>query len=152
MKKFFLSLLISILIVILLGFLFNSFLNYINYRVYWFTKLSALSTALAAFGGLSLLFVTFLYLIETRKMVLEMKRQREPMVTVKIIPDIDNFNFMNVWIKNTGGSPAYDISIKFTPDLPYGNTTLNDVNSMKYLPILDTGEIIEFFLLVLLHI
>lgn len=126
-------------------YLFNLLLNSINYNLFWFTKLSALATVLAAFGGLCLLFVTFLYLIETRKMVQEMQRQKEPAVTVKIVPDKVSFNFFNVWIKNTGGSPAYDISIKFDPDLPYAKSSLNSINAIKHLPLLDTGEEIEFF-------
>ena len=137
---------ITIIAILLISiFLFNLLLNSLNYAPYWFTKLGSLATALAAFGGLCLLLVTFLYLLETRKMVQEMQRQREPAVTVKIIPDKVSFNFFNVWIKNTGGSPAYDISIKFTPDLPYAKTTLNNMNAMKHLPLLDTGEEIEFY-------
>ena len=145
MKRMFWKVIIISAAVLLLLPLLNWVLNSINYPLYWFTKLNSISTALAAVGGLSLLAITFLYLLETRKMVQEMRRQREPAVTVKIIPDKVIFNFFNVWIKNTGGSPAYDISIKFDPDLPYAKSSLNNINVMKNLPLLDTGEEIEFY-------
>ena len=93
MKNKFWQVILVIIAILLLIPLFNAFLNSINYSQYWFSKLSSLSTALAAFGGLCLLLLTFLYLRETRKMVQEMQYQREPAVTVKIIPDKVNFNF-----------------------------------------------------------
>lgn len=139
------KIILAIIVILLLIPLFNIFLNSINYPEYWFIKLSSLSTALAAFGGLCILIVTFLYLLETRKMVQEMQRQKEPAVTIKLIPDKDHFNFFNVLIKNTGGSPAYDITINFNPDLPYADTTLNNVNAIKNLPLLEAGEEMEFF-------
>lgn len=111
-----------------------------NYPNDWFSKVSSISTAFASIGSLLLLFVTFQYLLETKKMVQEMQLQREPAVTVKIIPDKDNFNLLNLLIKNTGGGPAYDITIHFDPDLPYQFSdakTLNNLDSLRLLPLLE---------------
>ena len=52
-------------------------------------------------------------------MKIQRENQEEPVVSVKILPDSTNFEMLNIVIKNTGGSPAYDVSIWFDPDLPY---------------------------------
>lgn len=104
---------------------------------------------LTSIGGLLLFGVTFLYLLETRKSVSELKKQREisesPAVTVRIVPDKKHKHLLNVLIRNTGNWPAYDVKIKFDPDLPYYKSTLNNLSIFKYLPVLEKGESIEFF-------
>lgn len=51
MKSTALKTIVVVLLIIIAIPFFNWFLNSINYDIYWFTKLSSLSTALAAFGG-----------------------------------------------------------------------------------------------------
>ncbi|MGG1600993.1 hypothetical protein [Paenibacillus naphthalenovorans] len=136
------------ILLILIMFLTNQLQNR-NYDASWYTALSAVMSGIASIGGLFLLVVTFLYFIETKKMVSEAKRQREileePAVSVKITPDIKKSNALNVVIKNTGGGAAYDVSIKFNPDIPYHDSTLNELNMFKKMPLIDKGETIEFF-------
>lgn len=121
----------------------------INFNNDWFNLLSEISTIIASLGSVLLLLVTFLYFIETRKMVHQTKRQtelmEEPAVTLKIIPDNKNTSALNILLKNTGGGPAYDISVSFNPDLPYKDTTLNELRMFKGMPLLDKGETVEFF-------
>lgn len=113
----------------------------------WANKLSAGATAVAALGGMLLMVFTFQYLQATRDMVNEMRKQNEPAVTVKIVNSKDSKNDLNVWIKNTGGSPAYNVSINFDPDLPYYGTykSLNELPIFKHMPYLEKNEEIEFF-------
>jgi hypothetical protein len=50
-------------------------------------------------------------------------------------------------LKNTGGSAAYDVSVKFDPDIPYENSiTLNQLNMFHRMALLDKGESVELFL------
>jgi hypothetical protein len=129
-----------------LVYLLNLFINSVNYPVYWFNKLAAISTAIAAIGGILLLLATIWYVLETRKIVIESQRQRDPAITVRFAPDKHTNHLINIVIKNTGGGPAYDISVSFNPDLPYRKgKTLNQLNVFKKLPLLEGGESYEFF-------
>ncbi|NCQ18252.1 MAG: hypothetical protein COW85_07255 [Ignavibacteria bacterium CG22_combo_CG10-13_8_21_14_all_37_15] len=141
--KYFLTAIISIIVIL---YLLNALVNSINYSVYWFTKVSAIATAFAAVGGICLLIATVWYVLETRKMVTEVQRQKEPAITVRFAPDKHTNHFINVVLKNTGGGPAYDISVTFEPDLPYRKGgSLNKLNVFKRLPLLESGESYEFF-------
>jgi hypothetical protein len=116
-----------------------------------FTAIAAISNAITAFIGLPLFAVTFLYLLATRAMVDEMKKQRsaieEPVVSIKVVPSSDATNVLNLVLKNSGGGPAYDISVKFDPDLPYKDSkTLNQLNIFHNMVLLDKGESVELFL------
>lgn len=115
----------------------------------FYSNLSSISTSIASIGGLLLLIVTFLYLLETRKMAVEARRQRElleePAVSIKVLPERKDPNFLYIVIKNTGGGPAYDISIEFNPNLDYRGSTLNELNMFKNMPLLDKGEEVSFF-------
>ncbi|WP_199624793.1 hypothetical protein [Paenibacillus alkalitolerans] len=114
----------------------------------WFSKLSSIATSFASITSVLLLLVTFFYLLATRNMVTEMKKQRElqeePVVSVRIVPDEINFGMLNFLIKNTGGSPAYDVSISFDPDLPYHGGTVNEIRMFNNMPVLDKNESINF--------
>ncbi len=107
-----------------------------------FTGISAISTSIATLGGLSLLFVNFLMFNETRKQRIA---QEEPVVTLRLIPDVKNSNFLNFHFKNSGGGAAYDINIILDPDIPYGNSTLNKLPMFKRTPLLEKGEEVIFF-------
>ena len=114
----------------------------------WFSIMSSVSTSISSIVSFLLLFVTFFYLLATRSMVYEMKKQREsqesPVVSVRIVPDATNFGILNICVKNTGGSPAYDVSIKFDPDLPYKESSLNTLAMFNNMPVIDKNENIEF--------
>lgn len=115
-----------------------------------FTAIAAISNAITAFIGVLLFIVTFFYLLATRAMVDEMKKQRaateEPAVSIKVVPSTDAANVLNLVLKNSGGSPAYNVSVKFDPDLPYKDITLNQLNLFHDMALLDKGESVELFL------
>lgn len=108
----------------------------------FFSELGDVSTAITAFGSLILLYFTY-------RSYIEAKNQREsmemPAVSLKIVPDNSSANMLNFIIRNTGGGPAYDLNIKVTPDLSYGNTTINNLKMFKRMPYIEKGESIEFF-------
>jgi hypothetical protein len=114
-----------------------------------YAAIESISTAFAMIGTIILLFLTYLSLRETRKMVSEMQRQREslenPAVSLRIVPDLRNLQILNMVIKNSGGGPAYDVSVKFNPDLPYEESSLNQLKYFQKIPLLDKNETIEFF-------
>lgn len=107
-----------------------------------YTQVSAISTAIASVGGITLLFLTYFTFLETRKQRIA---QEEPAVTLRLDTEPNNSNFLNFHLKNTGGGPAYDIKITFNPDLSYGNTTLNQLTMFKRMPLLEKGEEVIFF-------
>ncbi|MGE6719546.1 hypothetical protein ACQKGD_19600 [Peribacillus frigoritolerans] len=115
----------------------------------FFDNLSKVSSSISAIGGLLVLIVTFFYFLETRKMTIATRRQtellEEPAVSLKIVPDDTNINFLYVIMKNTGGGPAYDISVNFEPDIKYGAKTLNQLKMFNKMPLLDKGEEVKFF-------
>lgn len=143
-------LLIVIGLLIIYGVIFlTDYIKSVNLDQQFFTVLGSVSTSIASIGGVLLLFVTFMYLIETRKMTIESRRQRElleePAVSIKVVPEYKDPNFLFLVIKNTGGGPAYDISVEFQPDLDYRGSTLNELNMFKNMPLLDKGEEVSFF-------
>lgn len=107
----------------------------------FYTILSSISTTFAAIGGLALLFVTYFTFIDTKN---QRKLENEPVITLRLVPDEKNSNFINFSLRNTGGGPAYDLNIVFTPNVIYNTSTLNDLAIFKRLPLLDKGEKIEF--------
>ncbi len=116
-----------------------------------FAALGAISNTITAIIGLLILTVTFFYLLATRAMVYEMKKQTalvgEPVVSIKAVPSPDSHNILNLNLKNTGGSAAYDVSVKFDPDIPYEDSiTLNQLNMFHRMALLDKGESVELFL------
>lgn len=150
MKKYLLFTELFIIALLLAAILFFLIVNNINYDDLWFNKLQSISTAVAAIGSITLLGITLIYVFTSRQMVEEMRKQREvsesPAVSVKIIPDQTNFNLLNLVLRNTGGGAAYDVSVNFSPDLPYSKSkTVNQLNVFNNLPLLDKGEEIEIF-------
>jgi hypothetical protein len=114
----------------------------------WWSASAAIFVAITAISGIFLLATTFYYTLKTRDMAEEMKRQRQilerPAVSVRISPNPKYSSLLNMVIKNTGGGAAYDVSIKFDPDLPYYDTHLNLLRIFQKMPLLDKGESIEF--------
>jgi hypothetical protein len=108
----------------------------------FYTKLSSISTTFAAVGGIALLVVTYFTFQDGKQ---QREIEKEPIITLRLIPDNKNSSFVNFSIKNTGGGPAYDLSISFAPNVPYNSSTLNELNMFKRLPLLDKDEQIEFF-------
>lgn len=110
--------------------------------------LSSVSTSFAAVTNFILLLLTFLYLLATRSMVDEARKQRiaqeEPVVSVRITPDNNNFGMLNICLKNTGGGPAYNVSVRFDPDLPYHDGSINNLRIFNNMPVIDRSENIEF--------
>lgn len=117
-------------------------LSNLNLDVNFYTGVSAIATAIASIGGLILLLVTYLTFRETRKQRIA---QEQPVITLRLIPDSKNSNLLNFSLKNTGGGPAYDINIHLTPDLSYGNSSLNNLSMFKNMSILESNEEITFF-------
>lgn len=107
----------------------------------FYTILSSISTTFAAIGGLALLFVTYFTFVDTKD---QRKLENEPVITLRLVPDEKNSNFINFSLRNTGGGPAYDLNVVFTPNLNYNKATLNDLAIFKRLPLIDKGEKIEF--------
>lgn len=116
--------------------------KYGNSKTDFFDALAGVSTAIATMGGLLILIITFFTYWETRKQRIA---REEPTVSLRLLPDEKNSNFLNISLKNTGGGPAYDLRAHFSPDLPYENITLNNLTMFKRLPLLDAGEEIVFF-------
>ncbi|HOI68712.1 MAG TPA: hypothetical protein PLN41_03060 [Methanothrix sp.] len=114
-----------------------------------FTAIGAISNVITAIIGIPLLAITLSYLLATREMVQEMRKQRaimeEPAVSLKAVPSADAANVINLVLKNTGGGPAYDVSVKFDPDIPYEGMTLNQLNMFRKMSVLDKGESVELF-------
>lgn len=104
--------------------------------------MSSVATFVASVTGIGVLIFTFLTLQESRK---QRESAEEPIVTIRLVPEAKNNNFFYFTLKNTGGGPAYDISIKFEPDLPYGEAdTLNNLNMFKRMSLLDKNEEVNF--------
>ena len=150
MKIFKEILLYIIMVLMIIGsllFVVNQ-LDISNHTTSWYSVLSSVSTSFAAIASILLLLVTFFYLLATRNMVGEMKKQRlaqeEPVVSVRIVPDSNNFGILNINVKNTGGGPAYNVSVKFEPDLPYHSSSINKLRMFNDMPVLDKNETIEF--------
>jgi hypothetical protein len=123
-------------------------LNYciiVPYSEAWYSRLNAVSTGVAAIFSIGAVIFAFRSFTASRDMLIETQKQNDPAITVKIIPDKDQPNLLNVWIKNTGGGPAYDIHIGFEPDLLYRDTTINKLKLLNNISLLERGEEIEFY-------
>ncbi|MCP3764849.1 hypothetical protein NLX67_21245 [Domibacillus sp. A3M-37] len=137
-------------IAVLIGLVISAFLvtdkwvipKYGNSKTDFFDALAGVSTTVATIGGLLILIITFFTYWETRKQRIS---REEPTVSLRLVPDEKNSNFLNVSLKNSGGGPAYDLRAHFSPDLPYENITLNQLSMFRRLPLLDAGEEIMFF-------
>jgi hypothetical protein len=145
---------ILMLLVFLIAFIYGllkltTLISKTNFTPEFFSTMSSISTSIASVGGLLLLIVTFLYLIETRKIAVETTKQRklleEPAVSIRVLPDSKDPNFLFLALKNTGGGAAYDISVEFKPDLTYRGTSLNSLNMFRNMPVLEKGDESSFF-------
>ncbi|WP_368901896.1 hypothetical protein [Oceanobacillus oncorhynchi] len=140
-KNIIFFIILLVLAVYLLYTIFQ-FFNNKGFELDFYSKLSAISTTVAAVGGLILLSLTYLTYRETKNQRIA---QEEPVVTLRLITDEKISSSLNFHLKNTGGGPAYDLQVSFTPDLPYGNTSLNKLNMFNRMPLLEKGEEITFF-------
>jgi hypothetical protein len=76
----------------------------------------------------------------------ELKEIRRPRMLFDIAPNNKRWtNLYYVTLKNVGGSPAFNISCAFTPDLQYADTTLSKLPIFKNLHHLAQGDEISFF-------
>ncbi|MBI2417140.1 MAG: hypothetical protein HYV28_04435 [Ignavibacteriales bacterium] len=118
-----------------------------KYPTDWFIRVSSAATALAAIFTIFAVIFAYRSMKSSASSLEETKRINEPAVSVKIAPDKDNYDFLNLIIQNTGGSAAYDVTVRFDPDLPYMGTydTVNVLPKLKYIALLEKQERIEFF-------
>jgi hypothetical protein len=107
----------------------------------FFSALGSVADTLASLTSAGVLLFTYFALKESRK---QRENADEPVVTIRLVPEMKNNNFLYFVLKNTGGGPAYDISVTFNPDLPYGDETLNKLNMFKRMPLLDRNEEVNF--------
>lgn len=135
------TLVLILLSVLLIAFAYY-FVEQFKVEENFHSKLSAISTTFAAVGGIALLIVTYFTFHEAKQ---QREAEKEPIITLRLIPDNKNSNFVNFFIKNTGGGPAYDLNVIFSPNVPYNSITLNELNMFQRLPLLDKDEQIEFF-------
>lgn len=85
------------------------------------------------------------------KLTVAIKDSNRPWVHLTVSVGKINMLYMN--IRNTGKSPAYNISFKFDPDINYySEITLSKVKIFNTLSILENGQEIKFFFNSLLEI
>ena len=138
-----------LLAIIVIAIINNYFvINLDQFSNNWFFRVSSAATTIVAIFTIFAVLFAYFSMKASFEVLEEMKKQTEPAISVKVVPDRNNFDLLNLVIKNTGGGPAYDISIKFIPDLPYKGTfnMLNDLPKLQNISILDKNETIEFFL------
>lgn len=129
-KKMIIFILILIILIPIIGDNYNMLISFFSDNV------SEISTFISTLA----LIVLFLNLLEIKK---QRRFEEDPFVSLKIVPDKSN-SLLNVIMKNTGGSPAYNVSVSFKPDLPYHDTSLNKLKIFNNMPFLDKGEKVEF--------
>lgn len=82
------------MVIVLLLILITNQLKLYAVSSEWFSTLSSVSSSFAAIANFILLLLTFLYLLATRSMVDEARKQRiaqeEPVVSVRSMPDNNN--------------------------------------------------------------
>jgi hypothetical protein len=80
-----------------------------------------------------------------KEIVDEIHDLRRPRVFLDILPNETKSNILDIVLKNIGGSPAYNISCSFSPDLPYyEKTSLSQMSFFKNLNYLEQGRAIDF--------
>ena len=88
------------------------------------TTLSSFSTAVAAVVSIFVLLVAYASLSTSRGMLDEIQKQREaaerPNISVVTTPEPRRPGILNLRIANTGRGPAYDLTVRFDPDIPWG--------------------------------
>ena len=140
MKSLIKLFIIILLIIYLLIKITESFLH-LNLNNNFFDALGSIADSLAFLTSAGVLVLTFLTLQDSKK---QRENAEEPIVTIRLLPEEKNNNFLSFTFKNTGGGPAYDLSVKFNPDLPYGDKTLNNLNMFKRMALLDKNEEVKF--------
>lgn len=114
------------------------------------TAVSSISTAAATLVSLFVLLVALASLGTSQGMLEEMRKQREaaerPSISVVTTPEPRRPGILNLRVANTGRGPAYDVKVRFDPDIPWGKSTLNTAGILSSIPVLDSGEKVEIFL------
>ena len=79
-----------------------------------------------------------------KKLLYEIEELNRPRIFFNIVPV--KVNVLNMILRNSGRSPAYNISCSFDPDLPYyENLTLSSLFIFKNLPFLEQSQEINLF-------
>lgn len=99
-------------------------------------------TFISSLGTLSLAILTLISYLNTKKQRFEDKK---PIVTLQLIPENNKSQNIDFHLTNTGGGPAYNLTIKFTPNEKYGETYLNELPLFKNLPVLELNDSKKFF-------
>jgi len=111
---------------------------------------SSFSTAAAALVSLFVLLVAWANLRTSQGMLEEMRKQREaaerPNISVVTTPEPRRPGVLNLRVANTGRGPAYNVKVRFDPDIPWGESTLNTAGILSSIPVLGGGEKVEIFL------
>jgi len=114
------------------------------------STLSSVSIAIAALVGVFVLLVAQASLITSQGMLDEMRQQRDaaerPSISVVTIPEPRRPGILNLRIANAGRGPAYDLTVRFAPDIPWGDSTLNTAGILSGMPVLESGQKVEIFL------
>lgn len=80
-----------------------------------------------------------------RELIVELQEMHRPRVFFDIVPD-KRANLLNVVLRNSGRSPAFNITCILDPDLPYDNgISLSSLSVFKDLHFLENGQEIVFF-------
>jgi hypothetical protein len=81
------------------------------------------------------------------ELLTEPREWRRPRVFFNISPSkTHSSNLYDVILRNSGGSPAFNITCLFDPDLPYGkDSSLSKLNVFRDLGYLERGDEIRFF-------
>ena len=78
-----------------------------------------------------------------QQLIIEIQENNRPRIFVDLV--CEKPNILDLMIRNSGGSPAYDIKCIFDPDLPYHETTLSNLPTLNNLSFLEHGHEIRFF-------
>ena len=78
------------------------------------------------------------------ELIHELRQIYRPRVFFDIVPA--RLNMLNFHLRNSGRSPAFNISCSFNPDLPYyDDTSLSSLPILKNLPFLEDSKEISFY-------
>lgn len=80
-----------------------------------------------------------------RELISELQEIHRPRVFFDIVPD-RRANMLNVVLRNSGKSPAFNVTCNLDPDLPYyDDVSLSSLSVFKDLPFLESGREIAFY-------
>jgi hypothetical protein len=80
-----------------------------------------------------------------KELIAESREIYRPRVFVNIVPN-RKVNILDIILRNSGRSPAFNITCSFDPDLPYYNeVTLSNLSLFENLSLLEQNQEISFF-------